>query len=177
MKVATFSLEIFRQTDGELLDEGGHVLVGDDFALEFLDAEGAFGNGDLQVVLDLDLAAQAPAFLDLLAGEEAGLGGEDGSAAFEDLQLALSAVGLTAAGGRKEDAVVGEGVHQVAAGSDFQFLGAAVDGDLDGTGRGERGLDPEEKSHENQRDDGHHDDGEKKCICHSAFLRIKGLHP
>ena len=108
---------------------------------------------------------------------EAGLGGEDGAAAVEDLELALAAVGLAAAGGGEEDAVVGEGVHQVAAGSDFQFLGAAVDGDLDGTGRGERGLDPEEKSHENQRDDGHHDDGEKKCICHSAFLRIKGLHP
>ena len=167
----------FRETDGEFLDEGGDVLVGDDFALELLDAEGALRNGDLEVVLDLDLAAQAPAFLDLLAGEETGLGGQNGSAAFDDLQLALSAVGLAAAGGRQEDAVIGEGVHQVAAGRDFQFLGAAVDGDLDGTGRGEGGLDPEEQGHEDQRDDGHHDDGEKKCICHSAFLRIKGLHP
>ncbi len=167
----------FRETHGEFLDEGRDVLVGDDFALEFLHAEGGFRNGDLEVVLDLDLAAEAPAVLDLLAGEETGLGGEDGSAAFEDLQLALSAVGLAAAGGRKEDAVVGEGVHQVAAGGDFQFLGASVDGDLDGAGRGEGALDPEEQGHEDDRDHEHHEDGEKNGICHNAFLRIRVKYP
>ena len=163
----------FRETDGEFLDEGGDVLVGDDFALELLDAEGALRNGDLEVVLDLDLAAQAPAFLDLLAGEEAGLGGEDGAAAVEDLELALAAVGLAAAGGGEEDAVVGEGVHQVTAGGDFQFLGTVVDGHLDGAGGHEGVLDPDQQDGQQDRHDEHHEDGRNQCISHSAFLRLQ----
>ncbi len=160
----------FGEFYGEFLDEGGYVLVGDNLALEFLHAESAFGNGNLDVVLDLDLAAEAPAFLDLLAGEETGLGGENGSAAFDDLQFALAAVGLAAAGGGKEDAVVGEGVHDVSAGSDLQFLGPVVDVDLDGTGRSEGGLDPQKERHQNKRHYYDDCDRSKNCITHISVL-------
>ena len=88
----------FGELDHELLDEGGHVLVGDDLAFKLLDRQGGLGNLDLEVVLHLDLAAQTPAFLDLFAVEEAGLGGENLSAALEHLHLALATVGLSAAG-------------------------------------------------------------------------------
>ena len=143
------------ELDGELLDERGDVVVGDHFALEFLDGQGRVGHLDLKFVFDLDLAAQAPAGLDLLAVEEAGLGGEDLAAAFEDLHFALAAVGLAAAGGREEDLLFGEGVHQVAARGDVKDLLAVVDVDLDCAGRGDLGLDEEEEGHQQQ---GHEDD-------------------
>ena len=156
------------ETDGEFLDEGGHVLVGDNLAFQLLHAQGAFRNGNLDVVFYLHLATQAPAFLNLLAGEEARFGGEDGAAAFNDLQFALAAVGLAAAGGGEEDAVIGQGVHHITARGDFQFLGAAIDVNLDGTGRGEGALDPKQQGHQDEGYDGGNQDSKYNCITHSA---------
>ena len=75
----------------ELLDECSNVLVGDNLALPFLDAEHGFVHLELEVVLDLDLATEAPVVLLLLAGEVHSLGGEDLSAALKHLALTLSA--------------------------------------------------------------------------------------
>ena len=73
-----FEVEVLscRKLDSKLLDEGCNVLVGDDFAFEFLYTEGRFRNGDLEVVLDLDLAAEPPVVLDFLSCEKALLGRE-----------------------------------------------------------------------------------------------------
>ena len=160
----------FRKLDGEFLDEGGNILVGDDLAFQLFHAQGAFRNGNLDVVLYLHLASQTPAFLDLLAGEETRFRGKDGAAAFQHLQFALAAVGLAAAGGGKEDAVVCQRMHDVAAGSYFQLFGAVIDVDLDGTGRGEGALDPKEEGHQNQGHYCNDDDGVDNCITHNAFL-------
>ena len=88
----------FRKLDGELFYKGCDVLVGNNFAFEFLDAEGALRNRNPEIVLNLDLAAESPAVFDLLAGEEACFGREDGASAFDDSDFALSAVCLSTAG-------------------------------------------------------------------------------
>ena len=157
------------------LDEGGDVLVGDDLALEFLDAERGVGHLDLEVVLDFHLAAETPVVGDLLAGEEAHLGGEDRSAAFEDLALALAAVALAAAGGGQEDLLFGEGVEQRAALRHVEHLLAVVDIDLDRSRRGEFRLDEEEQGHEDERDHDNHENCCKNRIGHnlSSFLTVK----
>ena len=59
----------------------------------------------------------------------------------------------------EEDAVVREGVHQVTAGGDFQFLGTVVDGHLDGAGGHEGVLDPDQQNGQQDRHDEHHEDG------------------
>ena len=126
-----------RKFHGELLDEGGHVLVGDDLALKFLDAEGRLRNLDLHVLLDLDLAAESETILDLPAAEEAGLGRENGAATLKNLNLALTAVRLSAASGRKEDLLVGESMEKVTALRNVKSLLAIVDVNLDGSVRSE----------------------------------------
>ena len=152
----------------EFLDEGSHVLVGDDLAFQLLHAQGRLGNLDLEVVLDLDLAAEAPVVLDLFAGEETGLGGEDLAAAFQDADLALAAVGLSAASGGKEDALVGQGVHQVTALRDVQHLLATVDVQGNIPGRGEFGLDYQQEGNQDKRDDENGRNRAENCIYHSA---------
>ena len=73
-------------------------MVGDYLAFQLLDGKSALVHLELEVVLDLNLASQTPAFLDLLAVEETYLGREDFSATLKNLHLALAAVGLSAAG-------------------------------------------------------------------------------
>ena len=144
----------FRKFDSKLLDEGCNVVIGDDLAFELLHGECALCNLNLEVVLDLDLASETPAFLDLLAVEESYLGRKNLSAAFKYLHLALAAVGLSAAGRREENLFLCEGSHKVASRSDVEFLLSVVDIDLDSSLRGDFGLHEKEKSHE---DDGHDD--------------------
>ncbi len=165
----------FGQTDRELLDEGGHVLVGDDLALELLDAQGGVGHLDLEVVLDLHLAAQPPVVGDLLAGEEARFSGKDASAAFQDLAFALSAVTLAAAGGRQEDLLFGERVKERAALRDVEHLLAVIDVDLDRTGRSQTDLDEKEQGHQDEGDHDNHEDCCKNRIGHilSSFFTVK----
>ena len=127
-------------------------MVADDLALEFLDAQGAFGYLDLQVFLYLHLAAQTHAFFDLLAVELALFGFEYLSAALDHLHLALSAVGLAAACGRKEDAVLGEGVHDVAALLYVEYFLSVVDVDLDGAGRSDLVLYDKQEDHQDKGD-------------------------
>ncbi len=117
----------FGEPDGEFLDEGGHVLVGDNFALEFLDAQGGVGNRDLEIFLNLHLASETHAVLNLLAVEESLFGGEDLAAALEHLHLALAAVGLAAAGRGEEDLLVRQGVHQIASLGHLENLLSVVD--------------------------------------------------
>ena len=57
--------------DHEFLDERSDIVIGNHFALPFLDAEDLFRHLDLHIVLHLDLTAQSPVFSDLFACEEA----------------------------------------------------------------------------------------------------------
>ena len=90
-----------RELHLELLDERSDVLVGDNLALPFLDAEHGLVHLELEIVLDLNLAAEAPVVFLLLAREVNSLGGKDLTAALEDLALALSARAFAAASGRQ----------------------------------------------------------------------------
>ena len=97
-----------RQLHFELLDEGSHVLIGDDGTLVLLDAEDALIDMNLQVALHLALASQTPASLDFLTGEVRLLGIEYLAPTLEHLHLTLSARRLTAAGRGQEDTVLVE---------------------------------------------------------------------
>ena len=59
LRIAT-ALEVhdfaFGELHDELLDEGGDIAVGDDFAFPFLDTEDRLRYDDLHVFLDLGLA-------------------------------------------------------------------------------------------------------------------------
>ena len=90
-----------RQLHFELFDEGSDVLVGDDFAFPFFDAENGFIHLHGDVFFHFDLATQTPAFFLLFAGEMDGLGRQNLAATGEYLALALSARALTAAGRRQ----------------------------------------------------------------------------
>ena len=105
-------------------------MVGNDLALELLHAENGLRNLDLEVFLDLHLAAEPPVVLDLLPVEEADLGREDGSATFIDLDLALAAVRLSTAGGRQEDVLLRKSVHEVSARLYVKVVFSVVDIDF-----------------------------------------------
>ena len=81
-------------------------------ALPLLDAEHRGGNGDLHVLLDLDLTSQTPVVLNLFAVEETGFGRQDVAAALQHLTLALSAGTFTATGRGKEYTLRGERVEK-----------------------------------------------------------------
>ena len=73
-------------------------MVGDNLAFHLLHAQGTVGDADLEVFLNLHLAAKAHAGLYLLTVELALLGFQYLAAAFYHLNFALAAVGLAAAG-------------------------------------------------------------------------------
>ena len=173
--LAALELDVlaFGQPHGELLDEGRHVLVGDYLAFELLDRKRGLRDLYLQVVLDLDLAAEAPAVLDLLAVEESYLGGKYLSAALEHLYLALAAVGLAAAGGGKEDLLVRERGHQAVAGRHVENLLAVVDVYLYRALGSDRILDYKEQHHEEQGDDYDYRYCRKNCCTHISILLLK----
>jgi len=106
-----------RQLHLELFDEGSDVLVGDDFAFPFFDAEYGFIDLHGDVFFDLDLATQTPSFFLLFAGEMDGLGRQDLAATGEDLALALAAGTLTAAGRRQVNTGFAELVEEASSGS------------------------------------------------------------
>ena len=118
----------FGQLNLELFDERGHIAVGDDGAFVFLDAQYVGRDGNAHIFLDLDLAAQAPALLYLFAGEEACLGGQYASAAFQHLAAALAAAAFATAGRRQVDMLFGKGGYEAVAGGNGEFL-VVVDGD------------------------------------------------
>ena len=97
-------------------------MVGAHGAFELLDLQDLVGDLDLHVLLDLDLAGEAVAFLGLLLGDVAGLGGQDVAAALEHLALAHGAGAAAAAGGGQEDVLLGQGGEQGRAGRDFEDL-------------------------------------------------------
>ena len=67
----------FRKANDELLNEGGHIVIGHHFALPLLDAEHLLGDLDFHVLLDLDLTSKTPVIGNLLAREMGLFGGED----------------------------------------------------------------------------------------------------
>ena len=111
-----------RQAHHELFDEGGHVVVRYHFAFPLLDAKDFFGDLDLHVLFDLDLATQAPVVGDFLAREVGLLSGKNGPSPCRHLATALNTGSATAACGRKEDARVAQGGQQGAAAFDFEGL-------------------------------------------------------
>ena len=144
-----------RKLHCKLLDECSDVLVRDNLALEFFHAQCALCHLNLQVILNLYLTAESPAFLNLLAVEETGLGRENLSATFEYLNLTLSAVSLTATSGRKENLVVGKRTHKVSARGNVEGLLAAVNVDFNSALRRDSCFYNQQDSHQNQDDDHH----------------------
>ena len=80
-----------RQLHLELFDEGSDVLVGDNLAFPFLDAQNSLIDLHGDIFFHFDLATQTPALFLLFAGEMDGLGRQDLAASGEDLALTLSA--------------------------------------------------------------------------------------
>ena len=73
------------QLQHQLLDEGGDVVVRDRTLHSHLRTPKTSGGDlDLHVLLDLDLAGEPAALARLAAGDVAGLGGQQGAAAFLD---------------------------------------------------------------------------------------------
>ena len=146
----------WRQLDLEFLDECSYVAVGDDGAFVLFDAENAGRYGDAEVFFYLALASEAPALLNLFAGEESDLGGQDAYAAFEDLATALSARAFAATGGGEVDALLGEGGDERVACRYGEFF-VVVDGNGDVALRYELGA--QQKQQYNQYEyDGQEDD-------------------
>ncbi len=136
----------------EFLDEGGHVAVAHHGAFVFLDAEDALGQLEAEVFLDLDLASEAPAFLLLLAVEEAFLGGQYLAAALDDAALALAAAALAATGRGQVYARLAEGGDESAAGGHVVLL-VVVDGDFHVALGYQLGTQDEQRCHQEQDDD------------------------
>ena len=99
----------------EFLDEGGHVLVGDNGTFVFFHAEHAVGHLDGEVTFYLTLASKSPMLLHLFAGEVSAFGVKDFASAFHHLAFALSAAAFSAAGRRKVDSLFRKSGEQVAA--------------------------------------------------------------
>ena len=88
-------MRTFGELHLEFLDESGHVLIGDDGTLVFLNAEYAVGNLYFQVAFDLALATETPVLLDLFAGEMTLFRVKNFTTAFGHLAFALTATALT----------------------------------------------------------------------------------
>jgi hypothetical protein len=99
----------------QLLDEGGDVVVRSDRALPLLDREDLVRHLDPHVGFHLHLTAESYAFARLAARHVAALGRQQCAAALGHLDLAHAARALAAAGGRDEDASLGQGAEQRAA--------------------------------------------------------------
>ncbi len=80
-------------------------MVGDHFALPFLDSHHFFRNLNGHIFTDLHLAAQSPLLLLFLTGKETRFCGKDGSATFQYLATAHSAGSATATGRRQKNII------------------------------------------------------------------------
>ena len=160
-----------RQCHLELLDEAGHVLVGDDGTLPLLDAHDRLRHLQRHVALHLALASKPPVVLDFLAAEVRAFGVEYLAAAFHHLHLALSAAGLAAAGRRQEDSVLVQRRHDGTALVDGQ-LPVAVDGYRHLSARAEVLLRHEQEDY--QHEDGNQEYRNTCCyeLSHDCSLRF-----
>src|SRR5690606_6253291 len=140
----------------QFLDEGGHVVVGNNRAFPLLDPEELRCDLDLHVLLDGHLTGQAPVRLCLSEGEVTLFGRQHGAAALDDLTATLCA-GATATTGRGQvDTSVGQGVQQLAARGHLDGLGG-ISVDLDTHVAGAHQPGPR---CQNQHDEDHDNDGE-----------------
>ncbi len=80
----------------ELLDERGHIAVGNYLAFPFPDIEYRCRHFDVHVAFHLHLACQTPVVLYLLAGEVHGFGGQNLATTFAHLHAALAAAAFAA---------------------------------------------------------------------------------
>ena len=71
-----FEFFAFGKFDDEFFDEGGDVVVGEDFAFPFFDAEYFGWHFDFEVLAHFDLAGEADVFLYFFAGEVIEFGGQ-----------------------------------------------------------------------------------------------------
>jgi len=97
-----------RQLEHQLLDEGGHILIGAHFTLPAAHAEDLRGHPDLHVLLDLDLTRKTAPFASLAARDVAGFGGQHGATALEHVDFADAATAFAATGGGNKDLLVGQ---------------------------------------------------------------------
>src|SRR5690606_16605621 len=166
-----------RQLQHQFLDEGGDVVIGNNLALPLLHAEELFRHLDLHILLDRDLAGQAPAVVDLALGEVAFLGRQDIATAFQHLALALRA-GTTATTGRgQEDALPGQRLQQLATGlGSNALLRVVVDLDVDITGADQARTGGKDDCHQRQDNAGKHEHTEYNFEIHGLCVLRLQLH-
>src|SRR5690606_32725322 len=164
----------FRQTQGQLLDEGGHVGVGLHRAFPLLHAEDFFRHLDLHVLLDRGLTGQTPAGSRLAAGEVRGLGGQHLAATALDDALALGAGTATTTGRGQEDVVGREGLQQLAAGRDGDGP-LAVDFDCHVAAGNQLGARHQDDHHQCKHDGGEHAYGKEDFVVHLIIPSLQ-LH-
>src|SRR5690606_27124897 len=146
------------QTQGQLLDEGGHVGVGLDGALPLLDPEHLLRNLDLHVLLDRGLAGQAPAFPGLALVEVGLFGGQHAAATALNNAFALRTGAPAATGGGEKDTVVGKRTEQLATGGNGDGP-LAIDFDVHVPAGYQTGTSQKNDHHQCQHETGEHSDG------------------
>ncbi len=140
-----------REFYSELLNKCSNIMIGDNFTFKFLDTKDRIRNSNLKIFLDFHLTAKTPVVFDLLPIEEACLSWKDLPTAFKNLNLALSAVGLSTACGRQENLLLGQGAHQRATRCYLEGFLAGIDINLDCSRWSQLNLDPQQENHEDHR--------------------------
>ena len=152
----------------QFLDEGGDVGVRDHLALPLLHAEHILGDVNFHVLFDRRLARQAPAFIGFATGEVGRLGRQHGATSLVDNALALGAGAATATGGRQEDVVGRQGLQQLAARGNLDFL-FVVDEDGHVTGSDQAGPGSQDDRHQRQHHRREHHDTKNDRFHKTAF--------
>ena len=122
----TFNLDIaprpernalsFRHPQFKLFDKRGFVIVGDNFAFPFFNAENLLRQFNFHVLAHRDLTGQTAALFRLTLGDVRQLSGQNIATTFFHLYAALPTGATATAGRRDEDAVAGKRIQQFIAG-------------------------------------------------------------
>ena len=141
----------------EFFNERGFVVIGDDGAFPFFDAEHFFRYFDVHVGFDVDLTRQTAAFACFAFADVGQLGRQNvAAAAFHD-NAALSARTAATAGGGYKDALAGKRAQQFSAGGHSQLF-FIIDFDGDVALAHQLGFGKQNHQCQSQDDDGKHHD-------------------
>ena len=166
----------FRQFQYQFLDEGGHVVVGDNLTFPLLHTEELFRHFDLHVLLHRNLAGQTPAFFFFAVGEVGLFRGQHGATAVQNLALALGTGTATATGRGQVDAAVGQSTQQLTArGGLERVLGVVVDLNGHVTGAYQLGAGCEDNRNQRQNDNGEHDHAENNFCIHGLAFSLNRI--
>ena len=166
----------FRQLEHQLFDEGGDVVVGDNLAFPLLDAKELFRHFHLHVLFYRNLAGQAPALFLFTIGEVGLFRRQHGTAALQNLALALGAGTAATAGRGEENTTVCQSTEQLAAGFGLQRVFWIIV-DLNGHITGAYQPGPGRKNHcdQGQNDNGEHDHAENNFCIHGLAFSLNRI--